>query len=306
MSELDEYIDEIKKKISVIPNFNRGPIDKMLKSLSYLDEKERKETRADINSIVDRAYNKHRLSSKNPVLSFPSKEESVGDIQVGYTYAGDIPLYPTMLTMEEAREGIIVVARSGHGKTRLIYGVVGSLVSLGLNFVIWDIKDDHIELAYTYDDILVTNWYDLKFNPLTNAPKGMDLRVWWRKVWEVFCHSFGILIASSSYILEKLEEIHGDRKGLVTFSDLHQFLKSSNEPSKKKGEYLDVAENRIYAVNQALGEVLNCKYGFEVSEIFSQKIVIRLRGLDAPMQGFLIQILLMHEFYSRMYERVRL
>jgi muconolactone delta-isomerase len=208
--------------------------------------------------------------------------------------------------LEATREGILVTARSGHGKTRLIYSVVGSLINLGLNFVIWDIKDDHMELARIYSCVFVVNWNDLKFNPLTNAPKGMKIEMWWRKVWEIFCHSFGILIASSSYILEKLEELYEDRKGTVMFNDLYQFLKSASEQSKRRDEYLSVAENRIYTVNQALGDVLNCKYGFEVSEIFSQKIVIRLRGLDNSMQGFLVQILLMHEFYSRMYGRVRL
>lgn len=307
MIDLDDYIDDIREKISVIPDFDRESIESLLEALPNLGEFEVRQLMQIINEIVEPAYQEHKIRSKNPVLPFPDMEESTGDgPMLGYACAGDRVLHPFYLKKEEMREGIIVVARSGHGKTRFVYNVVDSLVKLGLNWVIWDLKDDYIELAYLYDDVLVLNWNDMKYNALINAPKGMELSLWWGKVWEVFCHCFGILTASSSYILEKLEEIYGDKKGLVTFADLYQFLKAANEESRKKDEYLSVAENRVYAVNRALGDVLNCKYGFEVSEIFKRRVVIRLRGMDNSTQGFFIQILLMHEFYSRMYERVRM
>lgn len=303
----DEFIEDIKDKASKTPNIPRETIMKLIKAYIVSSGRKKQRIGEKLSKIVNRAYNRHALKSKNPVLPFPPKSQSdKPGVTFGITYAGDQALYPTVVPLEATREGILVTARSGHGKTRLIYSVVGSLINLGLNFVIWDIKDDHMELARIYSCVFVVNWNDLKFNPLTNAPKGMKIEMWWRKVWEIFCHSFGILIASSSYILEKLEELYEERKGTVMFNDLYQFLKSASEQSKRRDEYLSVAENRIYTVNQALGDVLNCKYGFEVSEIFSQKIVIRLRGLDNSMQGFLVQILLMHEFYSRMYGRVRL
>jgi hypothetical protein len=303
----DEFIEDIKDKACKTPSIQRDTVMKMIKAYIVSSGRRKQKIGEKLSKIVNRAYNRHALNSQNPVLSFPDRKTSEGDgPMLGYVCAGDQVLYPFYLRKEEMREGIILVARSGHGKTRFVYGFVDSLVRRGLNWVVWDLKDDYMELAYLYDDVIVLNWNDIRYNVLVNAPKGMELGLWWGKVWEVFCHSFGILTASSSYIMEKLEELYGDRKGSVTFADLYHFLKSANEESRKKDEYLSVAENRVYAVNRALGEVLNCKYGFEISEIFKRRVVIRLRGMDNSMQGFFIQILLMHEFYSRMYERVRM
>lgn len=307
MFDLDEYIEEVRKKISRIPDFQKEAVESLLELLPHLDENEKRAMINDINSIVDPAYTSHIIVSKNPVLGFPSEEESKGDgLKLGVVMAGDIEKYPFELTFENLRESILAVARSGHGKTRFMYYFVQSLVSCGVNFVCFDWKRDYRGLAEIHPDILVIRWSDLRFNPLTNVPAGLDIKQWWRVLFTIFAHSFGVLVATPSFILEQLEELYEEKKGLVTFKDLYEHLKRLNEQSKKRGEYLDVAENRIFTVNQALGEVVNVKYGFEISEIFRRKVVIELEPLDTPTASFLVQTLLMHEFFRRLRNQVRL
>jgi hypothetical protein len=220
--------------------------------------------------------------------------------------AGDVELpYDYELTSENLRESVLAVARSGHGKTRSIFYFVRYLLALGINFVFWDWKQDYRGLAMMYPDILVLKWSDIRFNPLTNVPEGMDIKEWWRVVFNIFAHSFGVLVATPSFILEQLQELHEHKHGLVTFKDLYDYLKNLSEQSRKRAEYLDVAENRIFAVSQALDQVVNCKHGFQVSDLFRTKLVIELEPLDTPMASFLLQTLLIHEFYRRLRNQVR-
>ena len=303
----EEFLEETRKKISATPNSPKSAIESLLKVWSVVTGSRKERIENKINKIVDGAYNRHVLNSKNPVLGFPSEEESKGDgLKLGVVMAGDIEKYPFELTFENLRESILAVARSGHGKTRFMYYFVQSLVSCGVNFVCFDWKRDYRGLAEIHPDILVIRWSDLRFNPLTNVPAGLDIKQWWRVLFTIFAHSFGVLVATPSFILEQLEELYEEKKGLVTFRDLYEHMKRLNEQSRKRGEYLDVAENRIFTVNQALGEVVNVKYGFEISEIFRRKVVIELEPLDTPTASFLVQTLLMHEFFRRLRNQVRL
>ncbi|MCH7647553.1 MAG: DUF87 domain-containing protein, partial [Thaumarchaeota archaeon] len=306
MIDLDEWIDGVNDKLDVLDNVNKESIKSMLKVIPNLNEVEIRQLMADINEIVNTKYTKKKLSSKNPLLSFPSEEESKGDFEIGTVCAGDKELYAFALTTENLRENIFVTARSGHGKTSLVFYFVGKLVYNNISFIFFDWKNDYRTLATMYPDILVVKWSDLRFNPLTNVPEGMDIKVWWRIVLDVLSHSQGLLMATPSYILQVVEELYDEKKGEITFRDLGNYLRSQHEESRKKGEYADVAENRIFNINQALDKVINVRHGFDVKDLFNKKVVIEMSPLDFGVASFLIQTLIMHEFYSRLTNNVRL
>lgn len=304
--DIQEYIDEVRERMSKIPDFDKGMVEPLLEVLPYMEPLEQRKVMADIDSLVNPAYSEHVSKSKNPVLSFPSREESKGDgLTFGNVMAGDMELYPFELTAENAQEGTVVEARSGHGKTSLVYFFVKSLSSTGASFVFWDWKRDYGPIASLHPDIAVIRWSDIRFNPLTNVPPGVDIRVWWRIVLDIFSHCFGVLVATPSFMLESIEELYDEKHGIVTFGDLLHRLRSMSESSKKRTEYLDVAENRLFTLNQALGEVVNVKRGFDVSELFRRRLVIQLDPLDTPIASFLVQTLIMHEFHRRLAAGVR-
>ena len=307
MFEIQDYVEDVKEKISKIPQFPRRNVLSLLEILPVTKGRRQQKIIEKINKLVESKYNSHVIRSKNPILSYPDKNESKGDnVILGHVCAGDQVLHPFELTMENLRENLFCISRSGHGKTSFVRYFVQSLVSCGINFVFWDWKQDYRSLAETFPDILVLKWSDLRYNPITNVPAGLDTKEWWRVLFTIFSHSFGVLIATPSFILESLEEIYEEKKGAVTFKDLYDHLRSQNEQTRKRAEYLDVAENRLYAVNQSLGNVINVKYGFDVSEIFKHRIVIELDPLDTQSASFIIQTLMMHEFYRRLRCQVRM
>ncbi|MDE1764935.1 MAG: hypothetical protein KGI27_01540 [Thaumarchaeota archaeon] len=307
MFDLDGYVDGAKHKISRIPNFDKDSVESLLGILAYLDENERKDTIQDINSLVDPAYTDHILSSKNPVLSFPSEEESKGDgIQSGTVMAGDIELYPFGLTCENLRESILSVARSGHGKTTLVVHFVDQLIKNKIHFMMPDWKNDYAFLARRYDDVLFLRWSDIAFNPLTNIPDGMDRRLWWGVVLDVLSHTQSLLLATPNYIIQSLDTIYEDKKGEITFKDLAEFLRAQNESSMKKKEYSDVAENRIYQISNTLDKVVNVRHGFRIDELFRQQVVIQMWPLRFETSSFLFQTFMMHEFYRRLHNQIRM
>lgn len=306
MSSLDEYIDDVRKRMSKIPFFDKRPVEALLGSLAFVSEAMRKSFQRTIDILVTPKYTAHVLRSRNPVLGFPTEEESKGDITIGQVYAGDHPLYPFGLTTENLRESIFVTARSGHGKTSLVYNFVDQIIQNKIKFLMVDWKQDYRGLANMYSDVLVIKWSDLRFNPLTNCPDGMDLKMWWRIVLNILSHSQGLLIATPSHILQVIEELYEDRKGLITFRDVSNYLAAQNENSTKRKEYSDVAENRIYSINQALDGVINVKYGYRVEDLFHQQVVIEMHPLDFPIASFLIQTMMMHEFYRRLNNQIRL
>lgn len=305
MIDLDEYIDDVREKISKIPNFDKESIESMLEVLPNLGDFEARQLIKDIDSVIEPAFQEHKLNSQNPVMSFPTEEESKGDVKLGHACAGDQVLHLFCLTTENLRESIFCSSRAGHGKTSLVFHFVDDLVAKRINFFIPDWKNDYRSLAQKYPDIEVLNWSVLKFNPLTNAPDGMELKDWHRVVFTIFCHSFGLFGPTAFYLLQCIGQIL-EEKSDITFKDLENFLKIQSEQSRKRSEYHDVAENRIFSLNHSIGNVLNVKYGWNVKDLFKRQLIIEMSPLDFPVASFLIQCLIMHEFYRRLKNNIRM
>ena len=306
--DVDSYIDETKKKISVLPKINKNMIESMLKHLAFTQTEEKtKKIVSRIESIVSPAYTKKILDSKNIVMPFPSKDDSQGDgIPIGKVMSGDVELYDYGLTTENLRENIFSTARSGHGKTSLIFYFVESLIKKKINFIFFDFKQDYRVLARIYPDILVIKWSDLRFNPLTNYPEGMDIKIWHRILLDIYAHSQGLLMATPGFLLDAINELWNTKNGEITFSDLGSFIRNQTQETLKDKEYASVAKNRLSNTNHALDKVINCKYGFEVKDLFSRQVVIEMHPLDFQMSSFLIQSIIMHEFHRRMTNQIRM
>lgn len=304
----EEFAETVREKISKIPNFPRSTVESLLKVWSVVTGRRKVRIENKINKIVDSAYNRHFLNSKNPLLDFPSKQEAKADgIILGEVLAGDQVLYPFELSTENLRESIFCASRAGHGKTSLVFHFVDQLIKHRIHFIIFDWKQDYRSLAMKYEDVLVIKWSDLAFNMLTNAPPGMDMHMWHRIVFDILAHSQGLLMATPSHILKALEEIYEEKKGEVTFKDLENYLKSQPTESRKENEYASIAENRLFNINHALDKVINVRHGFDIKQLFSQKgIIIEMYPLDFQIASFIIQCLIMWEFYRRLFNRVRI
>jgi len=102
--DIQEYTEEVREKISKVPDFDRGAVEPLLETLPYLDPQGQRKVMADIDTLVSPEYSAHVSRSKNPVLPFPGREESRGDgLVAGNVLAGDRELYPFELTISYVR-----------------------------------------------------------------------------------------------------------------------------------------------------------------------------------------------------------
>ncbi|TBR09355.1 MAG: ATP-binding protein [Candidatus Nitrosotenuis sp.] len=304
MIDLDKYIDSVRKKISVIPNFDKESIESLLDALPNLGEFEVKQIMQDIDSIVEPEYQKHKRS-KNPILSFPSKEEAQGEIEIGEVYAGDQGLgYPFGLSRVDLTENIFGVGRAGSGKTTFLLNLIDQLEQNKIRYTVIDWKNDYTFLPKKYSDVNLATYRQFAYNPWINIPPGMDRRLWWFIVLDVVAHSTGLYVATPSHVLEALEEIYEIKDGRINSKDLYQYLKSQNE-SKKREEYNSTALNRLFLLNELLDDVINVDYGFDVEDIFKDSWIIQMAPLHEAVSSFLINVLLLWEYYRRLYKGVR-
>lgn len=300
----EEFVDEMKGKIGKIPNFPKSTVLKLLEAFAVASERRKKKLMQTISKLVNTAYNRHMLSSKNPVLDFPSREDSRGHLQIGMVCAGDQVLYPFCLTRPELTENIFGVGRAGSGKTTFILNFIDQLERNGIRYTLIDWKNDYAFLPKKYPNVNSISYGQLEYNPWTNIPPGMDRRTWWFIVLDVMAHSTGLYLATPSHVLEALEEIYQTKEGRINTRDLYQYLKSQNESTKRE-EYNSTALNRLFLLNELIDGVINVDYGFDMEAFFKENVVIRMAPLHESVSSFLFNVIALWEYYRRLHKGIR-
>jgi len=111
-----------------------------------------------------------------------------GEITVGFDPDGR----PVGLTRRQLNEHMLVVGRSGAGKTTFFYNIMDALNDRSIPFLAVDFKNDYRTAAADLD-LTVINWLDLKFNPL-QPPPGVSTEKWGEIVAEIFAHATDLLV----------------------------------------------------------------------------------------------------------------
>jgi hypothetical protein len=280
-----EWIEEIKEQAAK----TNAPVDGLIQALVYEDEAGRSELKAEIESILD-SFIPSLVLSKNPVLPICPKEKSVGDVKIGRVMHGDKALQSFAITKEELNQHLLCVARSGAGKTVLLINIIAELLRLGIPFIAFDFKKDYRHLIRQYPQILVIRWEDLRFNPL-QPPPSVSLQRWKQIFVDCFSHCFGFFHGSRNFLLEFLDRLYRERGSNATVQELYELVASCDEPSRRRSEYSDVVENRLYSISSNLDKVVNCK-GYPIEKLLEQPVVIELDGLGRDEQNFLVESLL--------------
>ena len=121
-----------------------------------------------------------------------------GEFMIGTDLEGR----PLGVTRRELNEHMLVVGRSGAGKTTFFYNLMDTCQEKDLPFMVFDFKNDYRHVADDFD-LTVINWRDLKFNPL-QPPPGVSVAKWGEVLAETYAHATDLLIGSESYFLERL------------------------------------------------------------------------------------------------------
>ncbi len=305
--DLDEYFDEVKDKISVLPDVDRKSIESLLESMLYSNEEQNKVTKNWISDLVETKYTAHVLKSKNPVMKIVSEEDSKEEefVEIGNVVAGDHVLHPFYLTRPNITENILVVGRAGQGKTTFIFHFVSQLVQQDLSFIFFDVKDDYSNLCTMHENVSIIDWNQIRFNPWTNIPLGMPKELWWKIVLDLIAHSQSLYAATPNHLLELLKELDEEKNGNITTQDIIDHLESKYESSTRRDEYASTAKNRLKAINTTFDKVFNCPFGWDVSKLFRGRTIIRTFPLLFEDSSLLIQLILLFEFYRKLFSQER-
>jgi hypothetical protein len=218
---------------------------------------------------------------------------------------------PIYLNPSELQQHMLVVGRTGAGKTNLFYLLMKQCLEMKIPFMAFDFKQDYRHLLHISDDILVLPWEKFRFNPL-KPPAGVKPLRWLQVFADVFADSQFLLSGAEDFLishLHQLYELYGvlddevpeELKRYPSLYELEELLIYKHYPLiTKEARYLETTMNRVKAMVLALGPILDCEQGFPIERLLNTNVVIELEGLIADAQNFLVEILLAWIYHYRL------
>ncbi|NUC74728.1 ATP-binding protein [Haloterrigena sp. SYSU A558-1] len=231
-------------------------------------------------------------------------EQYGGRFRIGTDPAGD----PVGLTLEELNEHMLVVGRTGAGKTTLFYNVIDECIVHDLPVLVFDFKNDYRHLA-GHRDLLVVNWQDLKFNPL-QPPPGIRTNHWAEVMADTWTHAMSLLVASRGYFIRKLRQLYDlyetEAGEWPSLFELLELVRADEIPyASPRYRYKERVDNRLTGMTGFSGEVFDCSRSYPFAEFLDQNVVIELQEPIEDVQVFVVEALLTWIFYYRMAQSQR-
>jgi len=224
-----------------------------------------------------------------------------GEFAIGLSKGTEFGIDRNMLS-----QGMLVVGRSGAGKTNLFMLLMRQMSEKGLPFLAFDFKRDYRHLMREHPDLVVIPWENLKFNPL-RPPEGVAPERWMQIFCDVYCHSNALLHGSKNFLFKHLHELY-NRYGVLdgrnrypTMHEMAGILTAYGRPmSAKDSWYRSTVINRVQAMVLAIGNILDCESGFDIAGLMTKSAVLELDGMMEDMQNFLVEMLLTWIYHYRL------
>jgi hypothetical protein len=267
-------------------------IDQLLDSLAFCWDEELAETVEQV--LIYRAM---------PALkdAFQPFDSITGEFTLGNSPAGIIGL-----ERKQLMQGLLVVGRSGAGKTNLFTLQMCQLRNAGVPFMAFDFKQDYRHMLREYQDIIIIPWKQFRFNAL-RPPDGVGPDVWLQVFSDVYSHSMALLLGSKSYLLKHLHELYdkyGVFDGTDSYPSMHELaglLAANGRPrTAKEAWYRSTVMNRLEATVLTIGCILDCETGFDLASLLDRYVVLEMDGMMEDMQNFLVEILLAWIYHYRL------
>lgn len=211
--------------------------------------------------------------------------------------------HPLGLTRRQLNEHMLVVGRSGAGKTTFFYNMIDACNSKGLPVMVFDFKNDYRDVADDLD-LSVVNWRDLKFNPL-QPPPGVRPGKWGEVLADTFSHATDLLIGSESYFLEKLRQLYGlydevEDGVYPSLFELRDLVDVDEIPrSSPRFNYKERVLGRLTMMTGFSGDIFDCSRGHPLDEFLDRNVVFELQEPNQYVTNFVVEAMLMWIFYYR-------
>ena len=224
----------------------------------------------------------------------------VGELMIGT----DLDGRPLGLTRRQLNEHMLVVGRTGAGKTTFFYNLLDTLHEKDIPFMVFDFKNDYRHVVDDFD-LTVINWRDLRFNPL-QPPPGVTVAKWGEVLTETLAHATDLLIGSQSYFLEKLRQLYRLYEGesadgmYPSLFELRDLVRADEIPmSSPKFSYKERVDGRLTMMTGFSGEIFDCSTGYPIEELLDKNVVFELQEPNQHVQTFVVETVLTWIFYYR-------
>lgn len=201
---------------------------------------------------------------------------------------------PVGLTAEEFNEHLLLVGRTGAGKTTFFYNLMDLCVGEQVPYMVFDFKSDYRHLA-RHRDLLVVNWRDLKINPL-QPPPGVQVGKWAEVLADTISHSLGFLQGSESYLLNKLNSLYSmydtDRGEYPSLFELRELVKADPVPmASPRFNYKERMVNRLTMATGFSGRVFDCSTGQPIEDLLDWNVVFELKEPNQYVTNLVTELL---------------
>lgn len=244
-------------------------------------------------------------ASDQPMLSPPSASQADGLIRLGRIKHGTVSLGHVGLSLGELLQHMLVVGRSGSGKSNLVHSVLLQLRAQGIPWIVTDHKRSTRHLL-THPDSSGIRVCSLgrdygatfRFNPLV-APPGLTPDVHCRQVVEEICGTFTGGDAAFAVIVQAIQDlsVSGMTPTLVDVRDSVRRADSGGRAGPWKQTSLRILEEII---NGPLGRVFcSDRDAGDIKTLLDGHTVLELDGL-ARQHGALVTNLLLRQLHNHL------
>ncbi len=238
-------------------------------------------------------------SSRASLFNRPRDYQVNGDIKLGHI---DNSKMIFGIYKKELVQHLLLVGRSGSGKTNVIRLIQIELNRLGIPFMSFDLaKFGSRFLKHYMPDLMVLRWNkEFFFNPLQNPP-GVQPKEWLLAFTEISTDIYGLRTASKMFLTEFIQYRlfqHCEKSNPETIPTMHDLNRALEKRLKEKISinergYINSIIGKVKAICISLDEMINVHEGIPMDKLLKYPVCIELVGIkSSEIQVWIISLIL--------------
>lgn len=261
--------------------------------------------------LLDESYMRRHI-----LLEPPPEEKVKGEYRLGMVVYADKPRCPFGLRENDMPQHVLILGRSGAGKTNVGYLLVWNLLRAGKPFIVLDWRRNYSHFLSRPEgkDILVFSLGEpksLSFNPLgppSNLPTNQR-EAYLRDVVSVICTTYlpGHQLLSTRgveyFFLKALHFLGMGQENPITFNDVRGYIERY-AALPREIDWKVSADNVLFKLTTGpIGRLLNSQDGRTLPEILDSPVILELDSLGSETdRAMFTQTFLLWLYYHRLAE----
>jgi len=284
---------------------------------------ETRDDREQIQRLLNILYEKHlktTLLNEKILLAPPEKDVIKGEYPLGVITYADEDVCTFGLREQDWPRHVCITGMSGSGKTTFAFQILANFVLHKKPFIIFDWKKsfrplmdiDKEVMCFTVGNENVSNLFKVNIN---KPPKGVGAKEWVSILCDLIVESF-----SASYGVHKILRgvidqtfrdfgVYKDSKNYPTWRQIKDRLEEKADNMHHKGREAEWMESALRIADSltfgGFGDAINYKdkYGFEVEDLLSRKVIFELHALGTAEKKFFCEFLLSYVYFLKKFNQ---